>query len=331
MSPTPVHPLARPIGYAIVLAALVGLAFAAVFLVREATRSPRLIQVRFPEIATLSPGDPVVQGGVQVGAIKSIRLEASDPESVDGPDTRDASTSSMTRALVTLELFHHRPLAQDARFLNFSHSLMGARKVWILPGADTKEGAPPLDESRVQEGLFAPGLAETLHKVDSLVTAIARLRDQAERLLTEDNPLRSPVAAARLLDTAALRLNHLTGRLASARAALVTGLQGLNAAAEQSRRGVRAAEPRARAALLRARDLVDALKSVQGNLDTLLFRLEKTAALAADSTAAGRLLNDDAAYAKLEKSVRLLEGVAGLLREDGLGDSLKIRPRVRTR
>jgi ABC-type transporter Mla subunit MlaD len=289
---------------------LIGLVLAAAFLVREVARSPRLIRVHFPEIATLSPGDPVVQGGVQVGAIESIRLD---------------SSGAGTDALVTLELFHHRPLARDARFLNFSHSLMGARKVWILAGASPH----PLDESKVQKGLFAPGLAETLHKVDSLVVVIARLRDQTERLLTEDNPLRSPVAAARLLDTAAHRLNHLTGRLASARAALLTSLQGLNSAAEQTRRGVRAAEPPARTALLRARDLVDALESVQENLDTLLTRLEKITALAGDSTAAGRLLYEDAAYAKLEKSVRLLEKTARLMEKDGLADSIKIRPKLR--
>jgi hypothetical protein len=76
---------------------------------------------------------------------------------------------------------------------------------------------------------------------------------------------------------------------------------------------------------------VGALESVQENLDTLLTRLEKTAALAGDSTAAGRLLYDDAAYAKLEKSVRLLEKTARLMKKDGLADSVKIRPRVKTK
>jgi ABC-type transporter Mla subunit MlaD len=304
------HPLARPVGYALVLTLLIGLVLAVGFLVHEATRSPRLIRVRFPEIATLGEGDPVVQGGVQVGEVESIRLTGSE-------------------TLVEIELFHHRPLAQDARFVNFSHSLMGARKVWIVPG-----GSPlPLDESRIQEGVFAPGLAEMLHKVDSLVVVIARLRDETERLLAGDDPGRSPLAATVLLegrlDTAARQLDQITGHLVSARVALMSGLQDLTSAAGRARRGVLAAEPPARSALSQARDLLDAMETIQRNLDTLLARVEKVTALAGDSTAAGRLLKEDSAYVRLEKSVRVLEGLANLMRKDGLGDSLKIRPRVR--
>ena len=129
MSPAP-HPLARPVGYVLVLAVLIGFILAAAFLFHEVTRSPRIIRVHFPEIATLGEGDPVVQGGVPVGKVVSIRLPPPHSPSHD--------------AMVEIELFHHRPLAADARFLNFSHSLMGARKVWIVPGISPL----PLDESR---------------------------------------------------------------------------------------------------------------------------------------------------------------------------------------
>jgi hypothetical protein len=128
---------------------------------------------------------------------------------------------------------------------------------------------------------------------------------------------------------AARQLDRLVVRLEAARAALRSGLRELTSAANGTRRAVRAAEPGARDALLRARDLVRAVESTQRHLDTLLTRLEKTAALAGDSTPVGRLLNEDATYANLEKSVRVLERVAALMEKDGLGDSLKIRPRFR--
>ena len=310
---SPHHPLARPIGYALVAAVLVGLFLAGAFLTHEITRSPRIIRVHFPEIATLGEGDPVVQGGVPVGKVTSIRLPAE-----DSPD-RDA--------LVEIELFHHRPLAQDATFLNFSHSLMGARKVWIVPGRSPL----PLDESRIQEGLYQPGLAETLHRVDSLVFLIARLRAETDRLLTEDNPLKSPLAAARRLDSAAMRLDQITGRLESARAALEAGLTGFSSAANQIRQGVRAAEPPLHASLQNARQLLTAVESVQKNLDSLLVRVEKITAMAGDSTGAGKLLNTSVAYDQLEQSVRLLEKTARFMTKEGLADSVKIKPRLRSR
>jgi ABC-type transporter Mla subunit MlaD len=310
--PSSPHPLARPVGYAAVLAVLLFTGLAAAFLVREAAREPRVIRVHFSEIATLGEGDPVVQGGVPVGAVRSIRLAP--------------LPSGATDAVVEIELFHHRFVARDARFLNFSHSLMGARKVWLLPGASTV----PLDESALQPGVFAPGLAETLHKVDSLVPVIVRLRDQAERLLTEDNPLRSPVAAARRLEAAVLALDRVAASLDTARAALEPALRGFSSAGQRTGRNVRAAEPPLQAALLEGQKLLAAVESVQRNLDTVLTRVEKAGALAGDSAGMGRLLHDGSAYDKLEQSVRVLERVARLMERDGL-DSLKIKPRLRTR
>jgi len=308
---SPSHPFARPVGYAIVLAALVGLFVAGAFLMREATRAPHTIRIHFPEISTLAEGDPVVQGGVPVGKVTSIRLPPED--------------SGNREALVEVELFTDHPLAADARFVNFSHSLMGARKVWIQPGTSSL----PLDESRVQEGIFAPGISETMHKVDSLVVIIARLRQETERLLTEDNPLRSPVAAARRLDTAAQALDRLTGRLESARAALDAGIAGFSAAARDARLGARAAEPPLNQALVQSREWIQTVEAVEKNLDSVLTRVEKITALANDTTHAGKLLNSRVAYDQLEQSVRLLEQVSKILEKDGLTDSMKIRPRLR--
>src|SRR5690606_34701762 len=77
---------------------------------------------------------------------------------------------------VELELFRHDPLPADTRFVNAAYSLMGARTVWLMRGTSDQ----PLDESRVQDGAFVPGVPETLHAVSALTARIARLRREAE-------------------------------------------------------------------------------------------------------------------------------------------------------
>jgi ABC-type transporter Mla subunit MlaD len=303
--------IARLLGYAILGGALVAAVMFAAFVVSEIARPDRIVRVEFPEIATLSEGDPVVENGVEVGKVRSIRL-APPP----------------ARARVELELFHHRPLSRDTRFVNFSHSLMGARKVWVVPGS-LNPSRDPLDESGVQAGLFAPGLAETLHKVDSLTLRVAGLRAETERLLTGDNPVLAPLEAQRRLEAAARSFDALAAKLGDAQASLGSGLGRLQSFARTLDRDAREAGPRLDTAFARADLLLGSVRRVQNDLDTALARAAALAAMARDSAGAGRLLHDDAAYVRLRQSVRLLEQATRLLQKDGLGDSVKIKPRLR--
>jgi ABC-type transporter Mla subunit MlaD len=315
------NPLARLVGYAVVIASLVGLFLAGSFAVQEWTRPHRTLQIHFPEIATLSEGDPVVQAGVSVGKVISIRLPSSAGVVSKNPG---AVHHTDREAVVTIELDHLRPMPEDTRFVNFSHSMMGARKVWVVLGSSTRA----LDESRIQEGVYRPGIAETMHRVDSLVVVIARIRVETERLLTEENPLRSPLAAARVLDSATGALGRLTDRIESARAALEAGLTGFSSAARNASRSTRAAEPSVNRALLEAREMIRTVEGIQKNLVAVMTRVEKITALAGDTTGTGRLLGSRKAYEDLEKSVRLLEKAAEVLTKDGLTDSMKVLPRM---
>jgi hypothetical protein len=81
-------------------------------------------------------------------------------------------------AMVTLELFDKRPLAEDTRFVNFNHSLMGDRMVVMVPGNSLQK----MNEEEIQEGLFANGVAETIHSVDKLLDMVFNYNQMATRM-----------------------------------------------------------------------------------------------------------------------------------------------------
>lgn len=140
---------ARWLGYGTAFALLALLLWLFNLLKNELSTPSRLVQVRFEQIGTLRVEDPVTLQGVVVGRVHSVAPERQ-------------------TALVTLELFDKKPLKSDARFVNFNHSLMGDRMVVLVPGrADAH-----LDESQIQIGLFAEGVAETLHSVDKLLRMV---------------------------------------------------------------------------------------------------------------------------------------------------------------
>ena len=61
--------------------------------------------------------------------------------------------------------------------------------------------------------------------------------------------------------------------------------------------------PRLDAAWDRTGTLLSSVREVQDNLESVLARAETLAALARDSAGAGRLLHDDAAYARMANAV----------------------------
>jgi ABC-type transporter Mla subunit MlaD len=306
---------ARILGYTLVLGCLLCLGLLASFLLREAVDTGRTIRVHFPEIATLSQGDPVVRQGVTVGKVRRIAIENGDP-------------------VVELQLFDHHFLAADTRFANVSHSLMGARKVWLEPGTSPL----PLDEKVLQEGVFVPGLPETLHKVNALTGLVKKLRADSERLFDEKGAAGGSLAAAlavqRQLDELTQGLDMIAGRLDDASGGLRKGLARLStlaATGDRTAADLRALEPRLDRTWRRVDTLMASLAAVEGGLTAALAQTERLAAAANDSTGAGRLLTDRAVYDGLLKSVDSLAAIAELLRFEGLGDEMPIKPRLRNR
>lgn len=304
--PTPPHPLARPVGYLLVAGFLVFGGFFAVFAVREFRDPGPSVRVRFPEISTLSEGDPVVENGVEAGRVERIRLEG------DG-------------AVVVLRLDHRALPARDARFVNFSHSLMGARKVWIRPGASPL----PLDTSRVQDGVFVPGLPETLHKVRDLDERLARARAASDRLLGGGDSA-AVLRAVRAMERAFARLAALDASLEGAAGDLHAGVARLSSLEAKTASAVAAADPEVAAAGRRVAAARASVTDLDASLSASLARLAGlAAALDADTGVAGRLLADRALYDSLTAGVETLTAIARRFRDEGLGDSVKVRPHWR--
>ena len=305
-------------GYSLLGGILILGASFAVFLAREFRDPGTTVRVRFPEISTLSEGDPVVENGVEAGRVESIRL--GHPEGgaivVLRLDRRAASAS----------------YARDTRFVNFSHSLMGARKVWIRPGVSPL----PLDTSRVQDGVFVPGLPETLHKVRALNERLAAWREAGDRLLGGGADGNAPDSAAvmravRAMERAFVRLAALNASLDGAAGELREGVAGLKAFETQAGAAARGANPEVAAAAKRVAAARASMTGLESDVAASLSRLEGlAAALDADSGRAnlgGRLLADRALYDSLVGGVEKLTSVLRRLKGEGLGDSGKILPR----
>ncbi len=304
----------RLLGYSIVLGGTLLVFFLAAFFLREALHTGRTVQVRFPEISTLSAGDPVSERGVTIGRVRRIALE-------NGTGMNNGS------AVAEIQLFHHDFIESDARFVNFSHSLMGARMVVVLPGTSTLA----LDESAVQTGYFAPGLAEVLHKVRSLTERVEQLRAQTDRILADSAYVRgslAPLFSQRRLEETLRKLHALSATLETAAASLGKNLNAAAAAGDQVRTGLRTAEPGLDRARRNIQSSLTSVLEMEARLGDAVTAAERIAAAANDSTGVGKLLGDRALYDTLVGLVENLTKVSHFLREDGLGDSMKIKPRL---
>jgi hypothetical protein len=72
-------------------------------------------------------------------------------------------------------------------------------------------------------------------------------------------------------------------------------------------------------------------EAASAQLAGVLATTETLLATSGDSTRAGSLLTDQSVYESLLQSVVVLEKTTRLLRRDGLGDDMKIKPRLRLR
>ncbi len=116
-------------------------------------KGPHLLRVKFPSVGTLIYEEPVSMDGVQVGQVAKIEY------------TPDA-------ALVTLEFFTRIKIPIDSRIVNFNHSMMGARMIFIERGHSRHY----MDFSQEQIGVFDDGVAEMLHKAGEILTMVNRYK-----------------------------------------------------------------------------------------------------------------------------------------------------------
>ena len=321
--PTSPHPRgARATGYA-VLALLAGLLAALVtFVVREARAPGHEVRVEFPAVGTLMAGDPVLEQGVAVGRVRAIERHPDDTE----------------RTVVVLRLDHAGPLPADTRFLNQPRSVMGARAVWITrPDAPGTDAPPPPALAGIFAGTYVPGLPELLHAATGLPALVRDLQAAVEEAVTAGSiggsgPLAAAFAAAFAADAS---IRALTRRLEAFDRALDAagdsarrGTARAAAAAHTLDAGLAAAEPVLDGFAGRAGDGLARLDSITTALSAALEEAE--AALIAARTHLGPegSLGDHARYDAVAKNARALDSLLRHLRERGLGEDVKVRPRL---
>ncbi|MFC1585901.1 MlaD family protein [Fibrobacterota bacterium] len=146
-----------------VLLAIIAVCF---ILALDVMKGPNLLKVSFPNVGTLILQEPVSMDGVQIGEVAAIEYTT-----VANPDYPEASDdSTIENALVTLELYKRQKLPEDSRIVNFNHSLMGARMIFIQRGESGKN----MDVSKIQRGYFDEGVAEMLHKAEELLNLVRK-------------------------------------------------------------------------------------------------------------------------------------------------------------
>lgn len=153
---------ARLAGYTLALLCLAAL-MTGIALLRDGSLFNRtLLKVTFSSVGTLMEDDPVTSRGVEVGRVAGIH---------SGPDGNP---------LVTLEFYKRVQLPEDSRFINFNHSLFGARMVVLVEG----NSARPMDFKEVQAGTFVNGVTESIHLVDRLLQTMVEYQGLTTRLGT---------------------------------------------------------------------------------------------------------------------------------------------------
>jgi phospholipid/cholesterol/gamma-HCH transport system substrate-binding protein len=144
------------------------------------------VSVVFPDVGSLSTGDPVSVSGVTEGKVESVRL-------YEGG------------VLVTLELSRDVVLKQDATFTIKNLGLMGERFIAVKTG----KSATPLDMSQPAKGITESGIPEVMGTMGQVIQQLNQL---VEKL---DQTIASPATLDKFSQTIT-DLQRLSARLDSA-------------------------------------------------------------------------------------------------------------------
>ena len=293
---------ARLTGYASASLLLLLILWLATAVCHDAFHPRRVIQVRFPELGTLMVEDPVLENGVPAGKVRKVEFRQG-------------------IAVVELEMFRREFIAADARFVDFNYSLMGARRIVLLPG----HSRISMDESQSQTGVFLDGVAETIHRVGELMGLVADLRAQSRRLFEGTNAPLSPALLA-TLDNDARAMNRLAERIDATGKSLHAGLDAWVRLENSIPAGLKNVQAGLNAAENQTASLLNAASSAERNADGILSTVEKLIASTRDSTGtAHALLYDRSAYDELVSSLNILDAALKTFQEKGLNGAVKWR------
>lgn len=292
---------ARITGYAAAFALLLG-GLALIAGMREGLLFPHYrIQVRFASIGTLMEDDPVKLRGVTVGRVASIR-------SVGG------------EAVATLEFFRRAPIPADSRFINYNHSLFGARMVLLVPG----DSPAPMDPDAIQQGIFSPGVSETIHRVEELLHVMTEYKRLSLRLESgTDSALSVQAVLARRVYPVLERFGVLVKEMDSLQTEATEQLDRLASASAGMDRLGRDLSAQSDTLVFRADRALTRLALLTSQAAETLAGLEALAAAGQDTTRyPGRALMRRDLYDRALALTHALEDMLKLLRDDGLTDAI---------
>lgn len=155
----------KNLGY-LVLLLLLGVGAAVALQMWNKQRNARdTVYVLYQQLGSLQPEDPVTIRGYRVGKVSAVRW-------LPGKG-----------ALVTLSLDNPRIFRTGTDFRNENFSLMGQRRIDVVPDRDGD--ITPSDHIFV--GTFEPGIAEVLHLMETVITEVALVQNLALRLQNGDS------------------------------------------------------------------------------------------------------------------------------------------------
>jgi len=148
----------RKIGFTVSFFVLLAILIISFYMARDLIRGPHLLKVNFNNVGTLILQEPVSMDGVEVGRVHKIEY-------------------TPTHALVTLEFYRRIEIPKDSKIINFNHSLMGSRMIFIYRSKSSQN----MDFTVVQKGHFEEGIAEMLHKTELILNMVEEFKNFALR------------------------------------------------------------------------------------------------------------------------------------------------------
>lgn len=299
---------ARIVGYLTSVLILVFILMLLGLVRREATRGPLLVEIRFENVGTLRNDDPVIHKGVRVGEVDGIsRVEGT--------------------AKVTLELYQHIALPADSRFMNFNYSLFGDRLILIFEGRSDAI----MDFNEVQQGIFKAGIAETMHKVDTILVTVRGYEELLKELFfDQDSGLTvTQLFRERLLPAFAEIEKVITG-LTDMEAPMNRTLTQVSRTGKQITELTREAATGGSAMLGDAEQMLASLSGVLEQSQSLLTRIEESTDKLQDPESTGnRLLMQRQLFDSMVKFTESLNALIRLLKQEGIQDIINFRRNVK--
>lgn len=148
------------------------------------------LNIKFPTVAGLEPGDPVTVNGVRKGSVENFKIESED-------------------VIVTVKLDSDVELKKDAVFTVTMLDLMGGKKINISPG----KGPEPIDFNQVQQGEFQADIPMVLSILGNVQKDLNTIIKDVKVTLTSLNNYLTDRELNENIKTSAANLKELSAKM----------------------------------------------------------------------------------------------------------------------